>query len=122
MTTHYDIGDGRIPDRIPRPDAYQYTPRPIYYNEPAEKAGKFEFVFHEDPAAVLEWFRRSFQEAGFEIDLESEFVFSTESSIPMGSFSASRGSRNVGVLIAVEPGKAHASGILSYDERIADGS
>lgn len=114
----YDIGDGKLPEWIPKYPGSDPKPRPTYYNHPIERNGLFSFAVKAKPEEVYEFYRKALVAKGFKIPDEDEIPVSTALGNTLGQFTAVQGSRKVSIAVVREKPGASTDVFISYEEQL----
>jgi len=108
MTFGADAGD--IPEWVPRyPGARSDSLSTVEAGE--ETSGTFTIHTADEPAAVLDYFERTLEAAGFEVEKSTMRTVSAEG----GNITATRGGRSVNVTHAAQEGETQ--GLVAYTEK-----
>jgi hypothetical protein len=122
MVIHYDVGDGQLPEWIPRLPGAHYEALPTYYDDSIERTGRFLFSIDTDPMAILCFYREVLNASGFFVDTDTDQPFGAQGIGESGGFTAvGPAGKKVSVQVARESGALRVVGHIGYRHRLTDG-
>jgi len=120
--TRFDIGDGKLPDWIPRFAGTTPQPKPAFYNHPVERIGSFTYDTGAPPREIYEFYRRALAKAGFVFSTEDETPISEALGNVVGSIFATAGNREVEIGVVREATRTTTNVVISYKEQLPAGT